>query len=243
MRTWRLHIQGVNVSTKARQTRRKTEQAAEKSHSSRPKNPIQALVPNLLEQFDILFLIGPAGTGKTWSAMSAVWNRIASGKCDRVLISRPTVACDDEEIGYLPGDANEKMAPWMLPYQDVLVNVVGDVKTAVSVMKTFETLPLGLVRGRNFLEGTIAVGDEFQNASLSKLHAFLTRGCLGSKTIICGDPGQCDLQGGSPLMDVARECEAEGAAAVVEFSEDLIVRSPTIAKVNRAFARVRNRAG
>lgn len=231
------------MATKTRQSRRKTEQVSESPPPNRPKNPLQALVPNLLEQFDILFLIGPAGTGKTWAAMNAVWHRIAFGRCDRVLISRPTIACDDEELGFLPGSADEKLAPWMLPYQDVLVNVVGDRKKAEAVLQTFEVLPLGLVRGRNFLPGTVAVGDEMQNASISKLHAFLTRGCVGSKSIICGDPAQSDLPGGgSQLLQVARACEAEGAAAVIEFSEELIVRSPTIAKVNRAIARVRESA-
>ena len=226
--------------SKARQTRRKVEQVTDHSHASRAKNPLQALVPNLLEQFDIVLLIGPAGTGKTWSAMSSVWNRIASGKCDRVIVSRPTIPCDDDELGYLPGTQEDKMAPWLLPYQDVLINIVGDRKKAEAVMATFEVMPLGMVRGRNFLAGTCAVIDEVQNMSVQKLHAVLTRGCLGSKTILCGDPSQCDLPGGGGhLIDVARALEGEGAAAVVEFTDELIVRSPVIVKVNRAMAKVK----
>lgn len=232
------------MATKARQTRRKAEQVAEKSAAlNRPKNPIQALVPHLVEQHDIVFLIGGAGTGKSWSAMNAVWSRIAAGKCDRVMLGRSATPCDGEELGFLKGDLNEKMEPWMGSFADVMVNIVGDRKKADAVLATFEKLPLGMIRGRNFLAGTCVVIDEVQNLSLAKLHAVLTRGCEHSKTILCGDPSQCDLPGGSPLVAVAHAMEQEGAAAVVTFSDDLIVRSPNIVKVNRAIAKVRSSLG
>jgi phosphate starvation-inducible PhoH-like protein len=238
-----LHNTEASVS-KARQYRRKAEQVAEKSQSPRAKNPLQASVPHLVDQFDRVVIIGGAGTGKTWSAMSAVWQRIAAGKCDRVIISRPTVAADDEELGFLPGTADEKMAPWLMPYQDVLINIVGDRKTAESVMKTFEVMPLAVVRGRNFLDGTCAVIDEIQNMSVSLLTAVLTRGCTGSKTILCGDPFQCDRPGGGGhIIDMADELKAEGAAGVVEFTDDLIIRSPDIIRVNRAMAKVKMKWG
>jgi phosphate starvation-inducible protein PhoH and related proteins len=228
------------VSTKARQTRRKTEQAAEKSHAPKPRNAAQLYAQSLLHKYDIVFLIGPAGTGKSHAAVSMTWDRVAKGQCDRVIVTRPMVPCGGEDIGFLPGDKNEKLHPWLMPIEDVLINVVGDRKTAEDVMKSFEALPMAHVRGRNFNSGTVALLDESQNCSVPQLHAYLTRVCEGGKILVCGDPEQGDLYGGgSHLMKVAHALEKQGVAAVVQFTPEMIVRSPIIAGINRAFAEVK----
>lgn len=228
------------MSSKARQTRRKTEQVADKANTPKPRNAAQVEAASVIHKHDIVFLIGPAGCGKSFAAVSLTWDRVARGLCDRVIVTRPMVACGGEDIGFLPGDKNEKLHPWLMPIEDVLISVVGDRKTAEGVMKSFEALPMAHVRGRNFMAGTVAICDEAQNANVSQLHAYLTRGCEGGKIFVCGDPEQGDLpNGGKHLIQIAREMEREGVAAVVEFTPEMIVRSPKIAGINRAFARVR----
>lgn len=232
-----------NDVSKARQTRRKTEQVAEKSNTPKPRNAAQSLAASLLHKSDLTFLIGPAGSGKTHAAIALTWELVCRGQCDRVIVSRPLVACGGEELGYLPGDKNEKLHPWLMPIEDVLIGIIGDRKAATDVMKSFEALPLAHVRGRNFLPGTVAICDEAQNASVSQLHAYLTRGCEGSKVYVCGDPEQGDLpNGGGHLVRIAEELEREGVATVIRFTPEMIVRSPKIAGINRAFARVRQSA-
>ncbi len=226
--------------SKARQTRRKTEQIAEKGNTPKPRNAAQIQAKANLHSYPIQIFRGPPGTSKTHTAIALAWELFCAGKCDRIIVTRPVVACGGEDLGFLPGDLNEKMSPWLAPILDCLTVIIGSRDNAAAVMKRFEFLPIAHVRGRSFLAGTVALFDECQNASAAQIYAYMTRFCDGSHMFLCGDSGQSDLPGGGRHFDrIADECQREGVAAVVEFTEDMCVRSPKIAGINRAFARVR----
>lgn len=185
------------------------------------------------QDHDIIFLLGPAGCGKTWVAanMAVRFAQNSDGK-RRVVVSRPAVECGGEKIGFLPGEMTNKMAVWLLPFNDVLRCMVGEPE---KVLATFECVPLAFVRGRSF-DDCVAVLDEAQNATLPQLRAFLTRIAHGGKVVVCGDPGQSDLPGGGPHLSwLADEMEKRGLAGVVRFPPSAVVRHPLIAGIERMF--------
>lgn len=187
---------------------------------------------------DVLFLIGPAGTGKTHVATKLAWDMLSSGQAESVIITRPAVGCGNKTMGYLPGDAKEKMKPWLAPFQDVLASIVGSGTLAAKALDQFESLSLEFVRGRTFHK-CVAILDEGQNASIDDIRTYLTRLGWGGKIIVCGDPGQSDIAGGGIHLDIiADEMEKEGAA-VVRFPDSAIVRHPFIANIERVFRRIK----
>ncbi len=226
--------------SKARQTRRKTEQIAEKGNTPKPRNAAQIQAKANLHSYPIQIFRGPPGTSKTHTAIALAWELFCAGKCDRIIVTRPVVACGGEDLGFLPGDLNEKMSPWLAPILDCLTVIIGDRNNAASVMKNFEFLPLAHVRGRSFLAGTVVIHDEIQNSSKSQIYAYMTRFCDGSYMFLCGDPTQSDLRGGSGhVREIADACEAEGVSTTVNFTDVLPVRSARLQGMAKAFQRVK----
>lgn len=199
-----------------------------------PRNAAQTEAMRLFRDKDILFLLGAPGTGKTHVAMALAWAALKAETVSRVILTRPVVECDNEQLGHLPGELKDKYAVWLAPYLDVLHFIVGK-DQAGKVLNLFETCPLAFIRGRT-LFNCVAILDEAQNATVSQLKAYLTRVGENGKLIICGDPRQSDMPGGGQhLIDVANAVAAEGVASVVQFSDEMIVRSPHIVRILKAF--------
>ena len=168
----------------------------------KPKKPIE-LIPQSINQekyiialtdpeTDIVMVSGPAGTGKTYLAMLAAIKAMKQGDCEKILLTRPAVAVDDEKHGFLPGDLNEKMEPWVRPLFDVLREFYTATELEYMVKEqVIEIAPLAFCRGRNFKHSWIIL-DEAQNATPSQLKMLMTRIGEGSKIVITGDVEQTD---------------------------------------------------
>ena len=148
----------------------------------------------------IVFAIGPAGTGKTMLAVQWAVDQLKYGEADKIIITRPAVSVD-EEHGFLPGDLNEKMAPWTKPIFDVFVEnfnareIENFVKEGV-----IETSPLAYMRGRTF-KNAVVIADEMQNATPSQMKMLLTRLGTGSKMVVTGDLQQADRPSNNGLLE------------------------------------------
>jgi phosphate starvation-inducible PhoH-like protein len=164
-----------------------------KEKFTKPKNPHQeALVQCLkLKSNKIIFITGPAGTGKTLFATEYGIHHFLTGTYDKIVFTRPSVSVD-EDLGYLPGTLEEKMAPWIRPIYDILYHFVSpkEVQTLIED-KAIEIAPLGFMRGRTF-KNTWIVADEMQNSTISQMKMLLTRLGENSRLIITGDLEQFD---------------------------------------------------
>jgi len=168
----------------------------------RQKKPVE-LIPQSINQekyiialtdpdVDIVMVSGPAGTGKTYLAMVAAIKAMKQGNCEKILLTRPAVAVDDEKHGFLPGDLNEKMEPWVRPLFDVIREFYTATEIEYMVKEqVIEIAPLAYCRGRNFKHSWIIL-DEAQNATPSQLKMLMTRIGDGSKIVITGDTEQTD---------------------------------------------------
>lgn len=181
---------------------------------------------------DLVVVTGPAGTGKTWIAVRwALW-ALASGSVRRVVAIRPNVAVDDRDIGYLPGDANEKIAPWMQPILRHMADACGrDVPAKLIETGRLEIVPLAFVRGWTFSDSAVIV-DEAQSTTPNSMLALLTRVGEGSRVIVCGDTDQTDSGTGglAALIESLRRRVPAGVVHVALGPED-VVRSRLVRSI------------
>ena len=157
---------------------------------------------------DIVMVSGPAGTGKTYLAMLAAIQAMRKGDCKKILLTRPAVAVDDEKHGFLPGDLNAKMEPWVRPLFDVLREFYSTNELEYMVEEQIiEITPLAFCRGRNFKHSWIIL-DEAQNATPSQMKMLMTRIGEGSKIVITGDVEQTDRKTpDNGLLDLKQRIE------------------------------------
>ena len=190
---------------------------------------------------DIVFAIGPAGTGKTYQAVAMGISALKSRSVDRIIITRPAVEAG-ERLGFLPGDLKEKVDPYLTPLYDALKDMIPKDKLKVYLdQKTIEIAPLAYMRGRT-LHNSFIILDEAQNATPMQMKMFLTRLGVTSKAIITGDITQIDLPANdkSGLIDAANVLKKIDGIAFVYFDETDVVRHSLVKNIIRAYAKEEN---
>ncbi len=197
----------------------------------KPKSPGQAQLMEAIDEKNLVMALGPAGTGKTYIAISKAVEALEAGRVGRIVLSRPAVEAG-ESIGYLPGDMEDKLAPYLRPLYDALTDRLS-VKRMRALMAegAIEIAPVGFMRGRT-LNNAFVVIDEAQNCTYMQLKMLLTRLGWSSTMVVTGDPNQSDLLPGiSGLSDVAARFEAVANIAVVRLADRDIVRHPLVAEM------------
>lgn len=209
----------------------KTNQPVQKTFHFEFMNPAQKFAWNCLNEYDVLFLLGPAGTGKTLISCAYAISEILSGKKEQIVLTRPIVEAG-EHLGFLPGDMNEKVSPYMTPMTDAMQKCLGrDGPQKDLVQSSIKIAPLAYMRGNTF-DNSICIFDEAQNATKSQLKLFLTRFGKNSKVIVTGDPYQSDLRHHEQgFMHVVESLRNLNGIGIIEFCQGSIVRHPLIGSI------------
>ena len=195
----------------------------------------QALV-KAYEENDLLFAVGPAGSGKTYTAIALAVRALRNREVKRIILSRPAVEAG-EKLGFLPGDMKEKIDPYLQPLYDALQDMIPGAKLAEFMEKgTIQIAPLAFMRGRT-LSDAVVILDEAQNTTALQLKMFLTRLGLGGKMIVTGDMTQFDLPltQKSGLRDAMERFRDIKGIKIIEFNEKDIVRHPLVKKIVAAY--------
>lgn len=202
----------------------------------RPRTPNQLAYLRAIRENDLVFGLGPAGTGKTYLAVAAAVHLLRAGRVKRVVLTRPAVEAG-ERLGFLPGDLRDKVNPYLRPLFDAL-NDMMDFATVRRFMENdvVEVVPLAFMRGRT-LNHSVVILDEAQNSTRGQMQMFLTRMGQGSKMIVTGDPSQNDLPEGmeSGLIDAARRLARVDGVAFVGFEQQDVVRHELVKRIIRAY--------
>jgi phosphate starvation-inducible PhoH-like protein len=198
-------------------------------------NARQAEYITCLKTYPQVFVLGPAGTGKTWIAASHAADLYRSGLISKIILTRPNVPCG-RSLGFFPGTLESKFAPWTVPVTDAIRERLGTAIYELAVKHgDIEVVPFEVMRGRSWRDAFILL-DEAQNTTEAEIKMFLTRIGEGCATVINGDIAQCDLSQGSGLHKaICLVRERKLPVPVVEFSADDIVRSGLCAMWVRAF--------
>jgi len=197
----------------------------------RPKSERQAELMAAIDRYHMVVALGPAGTGKTYLAVAKAVEALEAGKIDRIVLSRPAVEAG-ESIGYLPGDMEEKLAPYLRPLYDALTDRLGNKRLkAMMGNGTIELAPVGYMRGRT-LNNAFVVIDEAQNCTYGQLKMLITRLGWNATMVLTGDPDQSDLLPGiSGLKDIADRLDTLADVATVRLEDRDIVRHPLVASI------------
>ncbi|EWH20499.1 PhoH family protein [Bacillus haynesii] len=189
-----------------------------------------------MKRHDLIFGIGPAGTGKTYLAVVKAVHELKNGRIKKIILTRPAVEAG-ESLGFLPGDLKEKVDPYLRPLYDALHDVLGTDHTARLLERgTIEIAPLAYMRGRT-LDDAFVILDEAQNTTPAQMKMFLTRLGFGSKMVITGDITQIDLpKGVTSGLAVAKKMllDIEGIS-IVELDQTDVVRHPLVARIIEAY--------
>ncbi|AFU87979.1 PhoH-like phosphate starvation-inducible [Caulobacter phage CcrColossus] len=225
-----------------RRAERASKQAEHRAPPLVPKTENQREYIEILRDANSCIALGPAGTGKTYIAARIAAQRKMAGHVDKIIITRVNVSKREHALGFLPGNIDAKMKPWMTPVVEGLrAEVSAKVMDTWKAAGEFEIVPFEFMRGRTF-DNAFVILDEAQNASFDDLELFVTRTGQGSQVVICGDPGQIDIpnSGLEIITDIAEE---NGIVDTIEFTEEDVVRSAEakawvkgIAKYKRAKA-------
>ncbi|WP_328800359.1 PhoH family protein [Paenibacillus sp. LX16] len=197
-----------------------------------------------IKKRDIVFGIGPAGTGKTYLAVVLAVAALKEGSVKRIVLTRPAVEAG-ENLGFLPGDLQEKVDPYLRPLYDALYDVMGPEQTAKALERgLIEIAPLAYMRGRT-LDDSFIILDEAQNTTPEQMKMFLTRLGFGSKMVITGDVTQIDLPRGkkSGLIEANAILQGIEEIGFVQFAEEDVVRHSLVQKIIVAYDRVAEKQG
>ena len=202
-----------------------------------PKSIAQRLYIEYMRNFDMVFSIGPAGTGKTYLAMAMAVSYLLEKKVQRIILARPAVEAG-ERLGFLPGDLAEKVNPYLRPLYDALYDMI-DMERATALINKglIEVAPLAFMRGRT-LNDSFVIMDEAQNTTSEQMKMFLTRLGFGSKAVITGDITQVDLptEKVSGLVEAEKILRKNENIRFVHFSEIDVIRHPLVQDIIKAYA-------
>ncbi|RME29085.1 MAG: PhoH family protein [Deltaproteobacteria bacterium] len=203
-----------------------------------PRSVRQRAYIQAIRDHDLVFGIGPAGTGKTYLAMAMGLSALFAQRVRRIILCRPAVEAG-ERLGFLPGDMTEKVNPYLRPLFDALNDLVGfDRAQRLMAKDVIEVAPLAFMRGRTLSEAFVIL-DEAQNTTPEQMKMLLTRTGLNSQVVVTGDPSQVDLEGTrrSGLEHAVRVLEHLDGIAVTRFTDVDVVRHPLVSAIVRAYDR------
>ena len=195
------------------------------------RTPNQKRFYNIISRNDVTFSVGPAGCGKTFLATHYALKNLAKGKYDKMVITKPLVEVDGERMGYLPGDIDEKTAPYMMSLYYNMEQIIG--KQRLDVLKkagAIQVIPLAYMRGLT-LTDSVVVLDEAQNATPAQIKTFVTRIGSGSKYIVCGDLMQSDIRKENGLEDSIKRFTGIRKVGFSQFDLEDVVRHPIVAQL------------
>lgn len=200
-----------------------------------PRTEKQQEYLDAIEQHEVTFAAGPAGTGKTYLAVASAVASLQSGLCRRLVLTRPAVEAG-EHLGYLPGDYQEKVHPYLRPLYDALHDLLGPAGARrLRGLGIVEIAPLAFMRGRT-LNHSFVILDEAQNATAGQMKMLMTRVGEGTKLVITGDTSQSDLpEGKSGLRDSMIRIQGTPGVAVIRFGRTDVQRSPIVQRILEAY--------
>ena len=202
-----------------------------------PRSAAQIDYMRALAAHDVIFALGPAGTGKTYIAVAQAVAQLITGSVQRLILSRPAVEAG-EKIGFLPGDMKEKVDPYLRPLYDALYDCMPPEQVERRLASgEIEVAPIAFMRGRTLADAFVIL-DEAQNTTPAQMKMFLTRFGQNSRMVVCGDPRQVDIPGGdaqSGLADAVRRVEGIDGIAVVRFTSKDVVRHPIVGRIVDAY--------
>src|SRR5947209_3861977 len=201
-----------------------------------PRSKMQAVYMEALDRDDLIFALGPAGTGKTYLAVAQAVQQLIGGSVDRLILSRPAVEAG-ERLGFLPGDMKEKVDPYLRPLYDALYDMLPAEQVERRIASgEIEIAPIAFMRGRTLSDAFIIL-DEAQNTTPAQMKMFLTRFGMRSRMVVCGDPLQVDLPnpGPSGLADAVGKLEDIPKIAMIRFGVGDVVRHPLVGRIVDAY--------
>ena len=202
-----------------------------------PRSAMQATYMQQLAREDIIFALGPAGTGKTYVAVAQAVSQLITGSVQRLILSRPAVEAG-EKLGFLPGDMKDKVDPYLRPLYDALFDCMPPEQVERRLASgEIEIAPIAFMRGRTLADSFIIL-DEAQNTTREQMKMFLTRFGQNSRMVVCGDPRQVDIPGGdrhSGLADAVDRLDGVDGIAVTRFTAADVVRHPIVGRIVEAY--------
>ncbi len=202
-----------------------------------PRSAMQIEYMRALASRDVIFALGPAGTGKTYVAVAQAVSQLITGSVQRLILSRPAVEAG-ERLGFLPGDMKEKVDPYLRPLYDALYDCMPPEQVERRIASgEIEVAPIAFMRGRTLADAFVIL-DEAQNTTQAQMKMFLTRFGQNSRMVVCGDPKQVDIPGGatmSGLADAVTRLEGVEGIAVTRFTVADVVRHPIVGRIVEAY--------
>ena len=202
-----------------------------------PRSATQIDYMRSLASDDIIFALGPAGTGKTYVAVAQAVSQLITGSVQRLILSRPAVEAG-EKIGFLPGDMKEKVDPFLRPLYDALYDCMPPEQVERRLASgEIEIAPIAFMRGRTLADAFVIL-DEAQNTTREQMKMFLTRFGQNSRMVVCGDPRQVDIPGGgrmSGLIDAVEKLEGVDGFGTIRFTAADVVRHPIVGRIVEAY--------
>jgi phosphate starvation-inducible PhoH-like protein len=202
-----------------------------------PRSAMQIDYMRSLTRADIIFALGPAGTGKTYVAVAQAVSQLMTGSVQRLILSRPAVEAG-EKLGFLPGDMKDKVDPYLRPLYDALYDCMPPEQVERRLAAgEIEIAPIAFMRGRTLADAFVIL-DEAQNTTREQMKMFLTRFGQNSRMVVCGDPRQIDIPGGermSGLADAVGRLEGVEGIEVTRFTSADVVRHPIVGRIVDAY--------
>ncbi|MBB4063811.1 PhoH family protein [Gellertiella hungarica] len=226
----------LTLPTMERKAKLSMAQISTRKKTIAARTPTQDAYMRALERSELVFGVGPAGTGKTYLAVAHAAQLLERGAVDRIILSRPAVEAG-ERLGFLPGDMKEKVDPYLRPLYDALYDMMpGDKVERAITAGVIEIAPLAFMRGRTLANAAVIL-DEAQNTTSMQMKMFLTRLGENSRMIITGDPSQVDLPRGvkSGLVEALQILPGIEGISIVRFKDVDVVRHPLVARIVRAY--------